>query len=460
MAEATTSKYGYRKPEGMWGKSFCDHSFEPIMERAEGIYLYDTDGKRYIDVSAGPMAIGIAHGDKRVREAIDRQLDKFAYCHPVLSCQQRAELCEKIAGLTPGDLNTTFLTPGGGSDAVETALKLARQYHLLKGNSEKHMIVSHWDSYHGMSLGALSVAGLPGLRKPFAPMLANWPKIHQYNETAKPADVSPEEHAVRMAQELEEVVHYVGKQFIAAFMATPVGCGADYGLVPPPEYWKTIREICDEYDILLIADEVVTGFGRTGKWFCMEHFDVQADIMTLGKGITSLYAPMGAVVLSDKVHEPFARGVPFNHGFTNQGHPVACAASLAVLDILKEDKLIENSAKVGAYLHSQKDKLLKHKTVAAARGKGMFMVIEVVADKETMDFFPRGSQAEFWLQSIGLENGVVFYNALYGPRRPSMEKRGLPFWISPPLCTTKEQVDEILDVVDKTLTDWESKMEV
>jgi adenosylmethionine-8-amino-7-oxononanoate aminotransferase len=460
MAETITEKYSYRKPEGMWGRVFADHSFMPVMERAEGIFLYDKEGKRYFDVSAGPMAIGIGHGDKRVKEAMANQLDKYAFCHPVLSCQVKAELCEKISQLAPGDLNTTFLTPVGGSDAIETALKLARQYHLLKGNSEKHMVVSHWDSYHGMSLGALSVAGLPGLRKPFDPMLAKWPKIPQYNDRECPSELSPEEHAVKMAQKLEEVVHYTGKQHISAFLATPVGCGSDYGLVPPEEYWKTIREICDTYDILLIADEVVTGFGRTGKWWCMEHFDVQTDMMIMGKGITSLYAPMGGVIVSDEVNEPFSKGVPFNHGFTNQGHAVACAASLAVLDILEKDKLVENSAEVGGYLHSQKDRLLKHSTVADARGKGMLMVIEIVANKETMDFFPRGAQAEFWLQSIGLENGVVFYNTLYGPRRPSMEKRGLPFWISPPLCATVEQVDELLDVVDKTLTDWEQKMGV
>jgi adenosylmethionine-8-amino-7-oxononanoate aminotransferase len=460
MAETVAEKYGYRKPEGMWGRVFSDHSFMPVIDRAEGIFLYDTEGKRYFDVSSGPMAIGIGHGDKRVAEAITKQLENYAYCHPVLSCEVKAKLCERISQVAPGNLNTTFLTPGGGSDAIETALKLARQYHLLKGNAEKHMVVSHWDSYHGMSLGALSVAGLPGLRKPFDAMLAKWPKIMQYNDRERPSDLTAEEHAVRMAQKLEECVHYVGKQFISAFLATPVGCGSDYGLVPPAEYWKTIREICDTYDILLIADEVVTGFGRTGKWFCMEHFDVQADMMIIGKGITSLYAPMGGVVVSDEVNEPFAKGVPFNHGFTNQGHAVACAASLAVLDILEKDNLIENSAEVGGYLHSQKDRLLKHRTVADARGKGMLMVIEIVADRETMDFFPRGAQAEFWLQSIGLENGVVFYNTLYGPRRPSMEKRGLPFWISPPLCATVEQVDELLDVVDKTLIDWEKKMGV
>ena len=460
MADTKTGAFGYRKAEGMWRNIFSSHAFEPILDRAEGIYLYDTDGRKYIDISGGPMAIGMAHGDTRINEAIKKQLDKFAYCHPMLSNQPKAELCERLSRIAPGDLNTTYLSPGGGSDAIESAIKLARQYHLARGNTEKHMIVSHYDSYHGMSLGALSVAGGAGMRKPYDPMLLKWPKIHQYSEHGRPSDISPEKWGIRMAQELEEVIHWTGSQYISAFLATPVGCAAEYGLIPPASYWKTIREICDANDILYIDDEVVTGFGRTGKWFCIEHFDVQPDMMVLGKGITSLYAPMGAVIISDKVNEPFSKGTYFNHGFTNQGHPVACAASLAVIDILEQDGLIGNSAEMGDYLHSKKDQLLAHSTIADARGKGLLMVIEIVANKETMDFFPRDARAEFWLQSIGLKNGLVFYSTLYGPRMPSMEKRGLPFWISPPLCITSDQVDELLDAVDNTLSEWEKKMGV
>ena len=460
MVEASASEFGHRKPEGMWGNIFSNHPFEPILDRAEGIYLYDTEGRRYIDISGGPMAIGMAHGDERIIEAITEQLKKFAYCHPMLSNLPKAELCKRLSEIAPGDLNTSYLSPGGGSDAIESAIKIARQYHLARGNTEKHMVVAHYDSYHGMSLGALSVAGGAGMRKPFDPMLFKWPKTHQYSEHGRPSDMSPEEYGVRMAQELEEIIHYTGKQYISAFLATPVGCATEYGLIPPASYWKTIREICDENDVLLIADEVITGFGRTGTWFCMEHFDVQADMMVMAKGITSLYQPMGAVIVSDKVNEPFSKGTYFNHGFTSQGHPVACSASLKVIDILEEDGLIGNSAEMGDYLHSQKDRLLAHPTIADTRGKGLLMVMEIVANKETMDFFPSDARAEFWLQSIGLKNGVVFYSTLYGPRMPSMEKRGLPFWISPPLCITSDEIDELLDKIDNTLTEWEEKMGV
>jgi adenosylmethionine-8-amino-7-oxononanoate aminotransferase len=460
MGDESGPTYAYREAEGMWGKVFSSHPFTPILDRAEGIYLYDTDGKQYIDVSGGPMAVNLPHGDKRVNRAIADQLEKFAFCHPVLSNRPRAELCDRISRAAPGSLNTTYLSAGGGSDAVESAVKLARQHHLAQGRPEKHLIVSHLDSYHGMSAGALSASGIAGIKKPFSPMLSSWPKIHQYSERTRPPGTDLEEHAVRAAEELEECIHYNGPEYVSAFIATPIGCGSEYGLLPPASYWKTIREICDRYDVLLIADEVVTGFGRTGRWFAMEHFDVEPDMMIIGKGISSVYLPLGGVVVSDKVNEPFQNGVPFVHGFTNQGHPVACAAGSAVLEILQKDGLIENSASVGEYLHSQRDRLLEHPTIADARGKGLMMVIEIVADKETMDFFPREARSEFWLQSIGLEEGLVFYNTLYGERRPSMPKRGLPFWIAPPLSITSGQIDELLDAVDRTLTRWERKMAV
>jgi adenosylmethionine-8-amino-7-oxononanoate aminotransferase len=231
--------------------------------------------------------------------------------------------------------------------------------------------------------------------------------------------------------------------------------------VPPKEYWETIREICDQYDVLLIADEIVTGFGRTGRWFGMEHFGVQPDIMVTGKGISSLYEPLAAVTVSDEVNKPFRDGgAYFLHGFTHQGHPLACAAGAAVIDIIKKDGLVENSAEVGGYLHARKERLLGHPTVADVRGAGLLMVLELVMNKESMDFFPSEAHAEQRLQASGLNNGLALYTTLFGPRRPSTHKRGLPIWITPPLCITREQVDELLDCLDRTLTDWEEALGV
>jgi adenosylmethionine-8-amino-7-oxononanoate aminotransferase len=458
MATPEKAIPGQRKPDGDWKHLFSYHAFEPVLERAEGIYLYDNDGNRYIDASGGPIAMNIGHGDRRVIEAITRQAEKYAYCHPALSNQPRAEVCARIARLAPGNLNTTYLV-SGGSEAVETAIKIARQYHLARGNQQKSVVIGTWDSYHGMSLGALSVAGGPGFRKPFLPMLANWPHVRHYrNPKERTAGMSEVDWALQCARELAETIYFVGPEQVSAFIATPVGAGKDYGLMPPKEYWEAVREICDRYDVLLIADEVVTGFGRTGRWFAMEHFGVQADIMTTAKGISGLVVPMGAVTVSDEVNEPFAAGETFVHGFTNMGHPLACAASLAVLDIIEKDGLVENSATVGEYLHSNAERFLARRTIAEARGKGLLMVLELVRDKDTMEWFPPEANADEKFQAIGLKNGLAFYMSLYGPRRPGALKRGMPIFMAPPLCITREQVDDLMDRLDQTLGEWESAM--
>jgi adenosylmethionine-8-amino-7-oxononanoate aminotransferase len=458
MATARHDEPSLREPEGMWETVFSYQPFTPVLERAEGIYLYDTAGNRYIDASGGPMAVNLGHGDRRVIEAITKQAEKFAYCHPTLSNQPRAALCERISSVAPGDLNTSYLV-SGGSEAVETALKLARQYHLACGNPQKHLVISRWESYHGMTLGALSVAGGTGNRHTFDPMLQHWPHIRQPSALGRLAGMSVEDYALHCAEELEEAIHYAGAQNVAAFLATPVGAGEDYGFVPPAAYWQRLRDICDRYDVLLIADEVVTGFGRTGTWFAMEHFGVQADIMTTAKGISSLYMPLGAVTVSDKVNEPFCHGrARFMHGFTNAGHALACAAGLAVIDILEQDGLIDNSAEIGGYLHAQKERLLQHPSIIDVRGRGLLLVAELVSNKHTMEFFPPEAQAETTLHAIALQHGLALYGTLYGPRRPDAHKRGLPLFLAPPLCITRAQVDELLDALDSTLTEWEQRL--
>ncbi|HWO02201.1 MAG TPA: aspartate aminotransferase family protein [Blastocatellia bacterium] len=460
MATPERSIPNQRTMDGDWKHLFSYHAFEPVLDHAEGIYLYDKEGTRYIDASGGPIAMNIGHSDRRVVEAITRQAEKYAYCHPALSNQPRAEVCARIAGVAPGNLNTTYLV-SGGSEAVETAIKIARQYHLSRGNQQKSVVIGTWDSYHGMSLGALSVAGGPGFRKPFLPMLANWPHVRHYrNPKERPEGMSEVDWSLQCARELEETIYFVGPEQVSAFIATPIGAGKDYGLMPPKEYWEAVREICDRYDVLLIADEVVSGFGRTGRWFAMEHFGVQADIMTTAKGISGLFVPMGAVTVSDQVNEPFAAGETFVHGFTNMGHPLACAASLAVLDIIEKDRLVENSAEVGAYLHSNAERFLARRTIAESRGKGLLMVLELVRDKDTMEWFPAEAAADEKFQAIGLKNGLAFYMSLYGPRRPGALKRGMPIFIAPPLCITREQVDDLMDRLDQTLNEWETTMRI
>lgn len=446
-----------RKMEGSWAANFSCHPHEPVLDRAEGIYLYDEDGNRYIDASGGPMAVNVGHGDPRIAEAVAKQMARFSFCHPTLSNRPRNELCKKVASVTPDDLNTIYPV-SGGSEAVESAMKLARQYHVLKGNTGKHLIISNWESYHGMTLATLAASGSSGTQAYFEPMMKKGPHIRQYSSSRRPEGLTEKQWALQCAEELELAIHYNGHRNVAAYLATPIGAGSDYADVPPPEYWQAVREICDRYDVLLIDDEVVTGFGRTGKWFGIEHFGIKADIMTMAKGISGAAVPLGAVAVSDEVNEPFAEGAHFVHGFTNNGHPVACAAGIATIDILKEDRLVENSAEVGAYLHSKRDRFLSHPTVADVRGIGLMMVLELVKDKKTMEFFDPELGADRMIQSICLKHGLVHYGTLYGaPRQPAL-RRGIPHFIFPPLCITRDQVDELVDSLDDALTEWETTL--
>ena len=428
-----------------WNNVFSYHPSGPLLDRAEGIYVYDIEGNKYIDVGAGARAVSVGHGDPRVMEAISNQFAKFAYCPRALASEPRAELCDRIARVAPGTLNASHLC-SGGSEAVEGAIKLAYQYHVLRGNAQKSIIISRQASYHGSSLGALSATGDPKTHAAFAPLRLQWPHIPQPSTVCRPPQMTAEDYALLCAQELERAIYYSGAQNVAAFIAAPDGAAAEDALIPPREYWQTIRHICNQYDVLLITDEAVTGFGRTGRWFCMEHFDVQADIMVTGKGISGAYAPLGAVTVSDEIVEVFhEQGVHFKHGYTSGGHPIACAAGSAVIDILEKDNLVQNSADLGAYLHSQKDRFLSHPTIAEVRGAGLLMSMRLVSNKETMEGFSEESGAESKLHAIALKHGLVLLpdNVLK---------------IAPPLCITREQLDDLMDALDLSLSQWERNL--
>ena len=448
------------KADGDWSSIFSYHPMDVEAERAEGIYYYDVDGNRYIDASGGPFAFTLPHGDPRMKKAITDQMDKFTHMHPTLASRPIADLCAKIATITPPHLNTTYLV-SGGSEAVETGIKAARQHHVANGNQEKYKVISNYQSYHGMTLATQGLSGNPSYEKYYGPMMTKWPHIHQYSDHDKPEGMSREEWGLKCAQRLEKAIYFEGPRTVAAYIVTPHGCGSDYGVVAPKEYWQEIRRICDLYDVLLIADEVVTGFGRTGKWFAMEHFGVEADIMTTAKGISGCYIPLGAVMVSDKITEPFSEGkANFVHGFTNSGNALACAAGLQSIGILEDDNLVENARDTGKHLFSHKDRLLAHPTVADARGWGMFMTLELVESKESGEYFEIGRGAEGAFQSISLKNGLAFFGTLYGPSREPLFKRGVPLNISPPLSITPDQIDDLVDRLDNTLYEWEAEMGV
>ncbi len=445
------------KSEGKWANNFSYHPMNVELTKAEGVYLYDTDGNQYIDASGGPMAVNLGHNDERVKRAITEQMDKFSYVHPVLANGPRTDLCNRIAAIAPGNLNASYLV-SGGSEAVETAMKIARQAQINRGFNDKYKIISNYESYHGMTLATLAVSGNPGSQSHYDPMLLKFPRINQYSDFKKPAGMDREEWGIQSAMELENAIHYAGPKTVAAYLATPHGAGCDYGVVPPRSYWQTIREICDRYDVLLIADEVVTGFGRTGHWFAMQHFEVEADIMTTAKGISSLYIPLGAVTVSDEINQPFKEDAYFVHGFTAGGHPLACAAGIAVIDIIEKDGLLAHTREMESRLFSYRDRLLAHPTVKDVRGWGLFLVTELVKNCDTMDFFDPEEQAEQLFQALALKNGLVLYGTLYGARRQPAFKRGLPSWICPPLTITEEQLGDMMERFDDTLFEWEKAL--
>jgi adenosylmethionine-8-amino-7-oxononanoate aminotransferase len=449
----------YVKPEGKWSNTFSNHPFDIELERAEGIYLYDTNGQQYIDASGGPMAVNIPHNDPRMKQAITQQLDEFNFVHPILASRPRATLYDNIADVAPGSLNASYLV-SGGSEAVDTALKLVRQAQIAMGHNRKYKVLSNHESYHEMTIAALAVSGNASSQTPFEPMLTRYPQINQYSDHLKPIGMSQEEWGVISAQELAKCIHYAGQKTVAAYLATPHGAGCDYGVVPPRAYWQEIRSICDHYDVLLIADEVVTGFGRTGKWFGMQHFNVQADAMTTAKGISGMYAPLGAVTVSDEINDLFKSDNYFIHGFTGGGHPVSVAAGIATINIMTQDRLVDNAAAMESVLFAHKDRLLSHSTVKDVRGWGRFLVGELVKNKDTMEFFDQDQRAEMLFQQLGLKNGLALFGTLYGARRQPAVRRGLPFWIAPPLCINEDQVNSMMERLDYTLTEWERSLGV
>lgn len=449
------------KPEGSgWDKAFSDHALPVEVARAEGVFIHDTQGRRYYDASGGPFAVNMGHGHPRLTEAVRSQLDSYCYVHPMLANRRRADLCEKVAEVAPEGFNATYLV-SGGSEAVETALKIARQYHVARGAVGKHKIVSCYESYHGMTLATMSLSGNPGTTRHYDPMTFQWPKIAQYSDYQKPAHLTRDEWGVQSARELDRVIQFHGAHVIAAFIATPHGCGPDYGVVPPDSYWSEIRRICDDNDVLFISDEVVTGFGRTGQWFGMDHYSVKPDIIVVAKGFSSCYVPLGGVIVSDRVNAPYREGAAFVHGFTNGGNALACAVGCAVIDTIREDHLLQAVRDRSARLFSWRERLLAHPSVADVRGWGLFMVMELVnPSAHGRAFFAPEQEAEHKFQRAALDNGVALYSTLYGQRRRPVLERGLPMWIAPAFVISVDELSDMMERIDRTLGQWEDRLGV
>jgi len=426
---------------------------ERICDHGEGIYLYDHDGNRYIDFSSSPLACGLGHGDKRIVQAASEQMKKVSIClHFCWINEREGELAERILGRAPGNL-TGCQFVNSGSEAVETAIKLAHQYHLERGKPEKHIVISRWQSYHGMSLGALSLTGFTYCREKFGTLLFSWPKLDSPLCYRCPYELTYPSCGVICAKSLDLIINQVGAEYVSAVIAEPIGGATSGATVPVPEYYGILREICDKHDVLFIDDEVICGLGRTGKWFGIEHWEVKPDIIIMAKGISSVYTPLAAVLIGQEIVSTFKeKEAKFIHHFTTAANPVSCAIGLAVFDIIEKERLVERAATLGEYLHQQaREKLSPHPTVGEIRGKGMLMGVELVKDKETKEPFDPGVQASYKVHKLAMEKGCLVV-----PRTGVVQGvMGDQIMIAPPLIITESEIDTALDIVDEALSNFE-----
>ena len=415
------------------------------VDHGEGIYLYDKDGNRYMDACSGAAVSNLGHAHPRVIRAMTEQAQKVAFSHlSRWTSGPIKELADLVASLAPGSLNKLYLV-SGGSEATEAALKMARQYYLERdGKTGKYRVISRWKSFHGNTIGALSMTG-DKRRKKYTPLLLNFPHVAPAYCYRCPFGKEQETCAVECALDLERVIKLEGADTIAAFIAEPVGGAACGAIVPHKDYFKIVREICDHYDILLIADEVMTGFGRTGAMFAIEDYGVIPDMICAAKGMSAGYSPLGAVIVKDEIYETFKQGSGiFVHGHTYGGNPLSAAVAVAVIRTLIEDKLVENSRVVGSYLLGQlREKLQPFWFVGDVRGKGLMQGVEIVKNKATKEPFPAALGLAEKLTVTLMKHGVVVY-----PGSGNADgENGDQFLLAPPLIITKEQADELVEAM-------------
>ena len=426
--------------------AYRDGAEIPIIVRGEGCYVYDERGNRYLDGLSALFCVNAGHGRAELAEAAARQMQEldfytlWSYAHP-----RAIELAARIASLAPGDLNRVFFT-SGGSEAVESALKLARNYHRMHGKGQKYKTIAREIAYHGTSLGALSATGITELRSQFEPLAPGGCHVPNTNFYRWPEDREP----LWAADAIEERIVFEGPDTVAAVILEPVqnagGC-----FVPPDGYFQRVREICDRYDVLMISDEVICAWGRLGHWFGCERFDYVPDVITVAKGLTSAYAPMGGVIVSDRIAEPFMQGdASFAHGFTFAGHPVAAAVAIANLDVFEQEDLCGHVLAKEGEFRQMLESLRELPIVGDVRGAGYFQAIELVKDKETKEGFG-DEESEDLLR--GFLSGELYRRGLIC----RADDRGDPvIQLAPPLIADSEQFEEIHEVLHGVLGDaWE-----
>lgn len=413
-----------------------------VVEGGEGIYVDDSRGNRYIDAMSGLWVVAVGHGRTELAEVAREQMARLAFANPfVYATRPAVDLATKIAEVAPRGMTRSFFV-NGGAEAVETALRMAKQWQYNRGETKRYKVISRIGSYHGVTFGALSVNNATGINKTaFEPLMPGSLKAPGVTcEPCAQGQAHEDCESLRGLTYLEALIQSERPDTIAAMITEPIST-ANGSYMPHPEYWPRLREICDRNGIVLIADEVINGFGRTGRWFAVEHFGVTPDLMTVAKQISSGYAPIAAVLATEKIAEGFA-GEPtraFIGGSTFGAHPVSCAVALANIEIIQREHLVENSEKVGAYLGQQLLELKsRHRIVSSTRGAGLMRMIALQKDPETGEEFAPADDVNHRLPRLLRENGIL-------------SRAGSTIQVAPPLVINREEVDALVDGIDRSL---------
>ena len=454
--QTTDSDLGARANRHLWGH-FARHGGDitpTVITRGDGVHIWDSEGNKYIDGLSGLFVVQVGHGRAELAEAAAKQAESLAF-FPLWSfaTPPAVELAERIAGYAPGDLNRVFFTTGGG-EAVESAWKLAKQYFKLTGKPGKYKVISRSIAYHGTPQGALAITGIPTFKAPFDPPTPGGFRVPNTNFYRAPEQFSsdPKAFGRYCADRIAEAIEFEGPDTVAAVFLEPVqnagGC-----FPPPPGYFERVREICDEYDVLLVSDEVICAYGRIGSMFACNDFGYVPDIITSAKGLTSGYSPLGAMIASDRLFEPFNDGsTVFGHGYTFGGHPVSAAVALANLDIFEREGINDHVKEMAPAFRATLEKLHDLPIVGDVRGEGFFYGIELVKDKATKETF-NDEECERLLR--GFRTPALFEAGLYC----RADDRGDPVvQLAPPLICGQREFDAIYDVLHSVLGEASRRM--
>lgn len=415
------------------------NTLPPVITHADGIYLYRKGGQKILDGASGAAVVCLGHNHPRLVKRLAEQAGQVAFAHlSTFASRPLLQLADRLAALAPRKLQRVYFT-SGGSEAVESAIKLARQYHLERGKRDKFKVISRSVSYHGATLGALTLTGSHERRDKFFPLLSSFPRIPPPYCYRCPFDERPETCHQPCATDLERAILAEGPEFVSAFIAEPIVGASCPGMAPPVGYYRTAAKICDKYDVLFIMDEVMTGVGRTGKFFAFEHYEAVPDMVCISKGLSSGYSPLGATLVSEEIFRTIKNSTTgrFVHGHTFGGNPLSAAVGLEVLNIIEEENLLDQVTRRGAYLLKRLEKLRRLPAVGDVRGRGLLLGVEFVAEKRGKKPFPPAFRFARQVAGIALEDGLYVYpggGAANG-------QAGDHVLIAPPYIITEPEID-------------------